>query len=104
MANWKRDGELDWVYGEEKDRVKVPYSCVEDSLQYPGYPKVDCEVLAFFGKHDVFCSPTILRRFKEEQRNPDLVKLFEFENELNLYRSRSYEIIIEEIPKFFFGE
>jgi len=100
MKKWKEEGQL-MLKGIQMEAAEpVSYNYFLDSLTYPAYPLLDIPVLALVAAKDPVIPLSFHHEWKQMQKNPDQVKMVEFDDHHGLVLDSSWETITSAIVDY----
>ena len=83
------------------EEAQIPFTYVEDSLQYESFPNIQCPSLVFIGSNDDYVPPKNGYVLQLEQENPALMEVIELEDDHQLELPGTLDKIWERIVNFF---
>lgn len=92
---------MTFTAGQEQVEVDIPFTYVEDSLQYPSYPQVQCPSIVFIGTQDRMIPPKNGYIFQLEQDDPKLMQIIELHDDHDFEKPETLDRVTKEATEFF---
>jgi len=100
MKKWKEEGQIVFHGAGPEEVYPVSYNYVADSLTYPAYPLINFPVLSLVASKDSFIPLAFEYEWKQRQKNPDQVKLVEFDDDHLFFSDAAWQVITSAIVDY----